>query len=163
MLTTTVCIALSAAGLAAALLTAWRRRFLAATRIAALALVPVGLAMAGLVDLAKDIAVAAADWAAGLVLRPSVWAGFAVLGVSAVLFVAARVAGRRRRGAGGRAAVEPGTRAPSLGPGHTAGSGEGAGAAGRAAPAARPRGGRDQGTGLEDFEDIEAILKKHGI
>ncbi|KNE80204.1 MULTISPECIES: hypothetical protein [Streptomyces] len=165
MLTTTVCVALSAAGLALALLTAYRKRFLAATRIAALALIPVGLAMAGLADLAGDIAAATADWAADLVLKPSVWAGFAVLAVSAVLLVVTRIVGRRRgpsrterRAASAgerRGAVAPGASAPSLGPGR---------AQGRDAEPDRKggkRGGQD--TGLEDFEDIEAILKKHGI
>ncbi|MZE78121.1 hypothetical protein GTY57_14220 [Streptomyces sp. SID5475] len=183
MLTTTVCVALSAAGLALALLTAYRKRFLAATRIAALALIPVGLAMAGLADLAGDIAAATADWAADLVLKPSVWAGFAVLAVSVVLLVVTRIVGRRRgpsrterRAASAgerRGAVAPGASAPSLGPGRA----QGAVAPGASAPSLGPgraqgrdaepdrkggkRGGQD--TGLEDFEDIEAILKKHGI
>ncbi|MBQ0984220.1 hypothetical protein KBZ10_06715 [Streptomyces sp. F63] len=164
MLTTTVCVALSAAGLAVALLTAYRRRFLAATRIAALALIPVGLAMAGLADLAGDIAAATADWAAGLVLKPSVWAGFAVLAVSAVLLVVTRIVGRRRgpsrrerRAAPAgerRGAVAPGAPAPALETGRAPGRVEPSGRSGE-------RGGGD--TGLEDFEDIEAILKKHGI
>ncbi|MGO4753376.1 hypothetical protein AB4212_33010 [Streptomyces sp. 2MCAF27] len=47
MLTDTVCAAASAAGLAVAFVTAYRKRFLAATRIAAYALLPVGLAMTG--------------------------------------------------------------------------------------------------------------------
>ncbi len=40
MLTSTVCAAVSAAGLGIAALTAYRKRFLAATRIAAFSLVP---------------------------------------------------------------------------------------------------------------------------
>ena len=156
MLTTTVCVALSAAGLAVALLTAWRRRFVRAARIAAVALLPVGLAMAGLLGLAGDIGTAAADWAASLVLRPTVWAGFAVLAGAVVLWAGARVGARRRRTRGrpGDDSVTP------------AAGGGGEGAAPRAgsaqAPAVRPKAESGRGGG-EDFSDIEAILKKHGI
>ncbi|MGP3999679.1 hypothetical protein [Streptomyces sp. 8N706] len=153
MLTTTVCVALSAAGLAIAFLTAYRRRYLRATRIAGVALIPVGLAMAGLADLVADVGAAVGDWAADLVFKPSVWVGFAVLATAVVLLVGARVAGRRRgrrtepaaAGAAQRPAVSPGPSKVRGGakdrPGAKAGASEGA----------------------EDFRDIEAILKKHGI
>lgn len=148
MLTTTVCVALSAAGLAVALLAAWRRRFVRAARIAAVALLPVGLAMAGLLGLAADIGAAAADWAASLVLRPTVWGGFAVLAGSVVLWAGARFGARRRRSgaaAGSRrdAAAAPGTGKPQP-----------------PAVAAKPEPAR--GTD-ENFSEVEAILKKHGI
>ena len=161
MLTTTICVALSAAGLVMAFVSAYRRRFLRATRIAAVALIPLGLAMAGLTGLVGKIGGAIGDWAAGLVFSPTVWAGFAVLGVSAVLFVVARVVARRGAGreegaeAGeakeaGRPAVAAGTSAPALGPG-------------RKAAGPKHRGKDRPSDGLEDFKDIEAILKKHGI
>lgn len=180
MLTTTVCAALSAAGLAIAFLTAYRRRYAAATRIAAFALVPIGLAMAGLVGLAGKVGAAVGDWAAGLVLEPSVWAGFGVLALAVVLYVIARVAAGRGSGADRalsrrerRAAARAERRQPGAASGSPASAGAlGSGAAGAAtAPAARAgkpagkggaasggAGGRD-----EDFSDIEAILKKHGI
>ncbi|MFP8960239.1 hypothetical protein ACLIYP_06660 [Streptomyces nanhaiensis] len=155
MLTTTVCAALSAAGLAVAFLTAYRRRFAAATRIAALSLVPVGLAMSGLLGMFGEIGGAVASWASGLVLEPTVWAGFAVLAVALVLYVVGRAAGRRTRsreggtgsGRGGRRAAESGASRSALG-------GEGAGGREK-----RPAGATD----ADDFSDIEAILKKHGI
>ncbi|GHF52005.1 MULTISPECIES: hypothetical protein [Streptomyces] len=149
MLTSTVCAAVSAAGLGIAALTAYRKRFLAATRIAAYALIPIGLVLTGVVD-----------WLTGLVLKPSVWAGFAVLALSAVLFAASRAVERRRGGsrkerraaaaAAGRDAVAPAASAPSLGPARTERP------AGRAKAKAPAQDG-------EDFSDIEAILKKHGI
>ncbi len=156
MLTTTVCVALSAAGLAVALLTAWRRRFVGAARIAAVALLPVGLAMAGLLGLAGDIGAAAADWAASLVLRPTVWGGFAVLAGAVVLWAGARIGARRRRTRGRSANV-------SATPAATARSDTAAlGTGGEQAPAVRAK--REAGrAGGEDFSDIEAILKKHGI
>ncbi|MBP2401947.1 hypothetical protein SNS2_0523 [Streptomyces netropsis] len=148
MLISTVCAAVSAAGLGIALLTAYRKRFLAATRIAAYALIPVGLVMTGIID-----------WVTDLVLKPAVWAGFGVLALSAALFMITRAVERRggatgtrkerRAAAAGRPeAVAPAAAAPSLGPGR----------------AARPPKGKSKPkAGGDDFADIEAILKKHGI
>lgn len=156
MLTTTVCAALSAAGLAVALLTAFRRRFVAALRIAALSLLPVGLAMAGLIGLGAEIGTAVGSWASDLVFKPTVWAGFSVLAVAVVLYVIARLAGGRRSGRTARkerAAAQqkpaaPAASAPALGkPGASR------------TPAEPASGGKDQ----DDFSDVEAILKKHGI
>ncbi|MFI2302219.1 hypothetical protein ACH5AL_25730 [Actinacidiphila glaucinigra] len=147
MLTSTVCVALSAAGLAIALLTAYRRRFRRATMIAAAALLPVGLYMTGLVSLAGTVVRAVADWAAGLVFKPSVWAGFAVLALAVVLYVLARVAGRRKAvpEAKGRA-VAPGAGAPALTQGKK--------------PV--PKAAKTD-PDLAEFGEIEEILKRRGI
>ncbi|MFI0091288.1 hypothetical protein [Streptomyces bobili] len=148
MIAETVCSAVAAAGLGIAAVTAYRRRFLAAARIAAYALVPLGLVMTGVVE-----------WAADTAFSPTAWAGFAVLGGAWALFMTTRAV-ERRRGGGTRkerraaarsaqaAAVAPAASAPSLG--------QGARPASR--PAAAPRAAAS-----EDFSDIEAILKKHGI
>lgn len=151
MIAETVCSAVSAAGLGIAAVTAYRRRFLTAARIAAYSLVPVGLVMTGIVE-----------WLADTAFSPVAWAGFAVLGVSWVLFMTTRTVERRRggtrkerkeaRAAARRDAVAPEASAPSL----TQGS----------RPASQPRPtSRPAGTsrGEDDFSDIEAILKKHGI
>ncbi|MCZ9340260.1 hypothetical protein NGM37_21105, partial [Streptomyces sp. TRM76130] len=69
MIAETVCSAVSAAGLGIAAITAYRRRFLAAARVAAYALIPVGLVMTGVVE-----------WVADTAFSPMAWAGFAVLG-----------------------------------------------------------------------------------
>lgn len=151
MIAETVCSAVSAAGLGIAVVTAYRKRFLAAARIAAYALVPVGLVMTGVVG-----------WLADTAFSPTAWAGFGVLGGAWLLFVTARAVERRRGGsrqdrrevqAAQREAVAPAASAPSLG--------QARGKASRPAaqPAAKQRGG---GAG-DDFSDIEAILKKHGI
>ncbi|MGI5467715.1 hypothetical protein [Streptomyces sp. CA-132043] len=149
MLTSTVCAALSVAGLGIAALTAFRRRFLAATRIAAFALIPAGLVMTGIID-----------WITGLVLKPTVWAGFGLLALSVLLFLVSRFAerrsGRRKERRAATAAAQPGgavapaASAPSLGAGREPAR----------RPAAEPA---RQGGGEDDFSDIEAILKKHGI
>ncbi|MFG2619677.1 hypothetical protein ACGFXC_18905 [Streptomyces sp. NPDC048507] len=147
MLAETICSAVSAAGLGIAALTAYRRRFLAATRIAAYSLVPVGLVLTGVVE-----------WVSGMVFKPSVWIGFGLLGLAWLLFMTTRAVERRapgkeaepaRAARGGPApgAVAPAASAPSLGTRP---------ARGAAAPAA-------SAPPAEDFSDIEAILKKHGI
>lgn len=157
MLAETICSAVSAAGLGIAALTAYRKRFVAAARIAAYALVPVGLVMTGVVE-----------WLSGIVFRPTVWAGFGVLALAWLLFMTTRVVERRglgkseksekavkaekpakaAKGGAGREAVAPTASAPSLGAGS------------RPQPTARQNAPAAPG---EDFSDIEAILKKHGI
>ncbi|MFD0026588.1 hypothetical protein [Streptomyces sp. NPDC058382] len=153
MLAETICSAASAAGLGIAAVTAYRKRFLAATRIAAYSLVPVGLVLTGVVKWVSDIA-----------FKPSVWLGFGLLGVAWLLFITTRAIERRGGGtrkerkaaarAGRNDAVAPAASAPSLGVG--------------GAPAAQPQQ-REQpkkqaaGGSGDDFSDIEAILKKHGI
>lgn len=146
MIAETVCSAASAAGLGIAVVTAYRRRFLAAARMAAYSLVPIGLVMTGVVG-----------WLGDTAFSPTAWAGFGVLGAAWLLFAGTRSVERRRGGTraerkaarGARTgAVAPGASAPSLGSGTT--------------PAARPAGPR-AGSAADDFSDIEDILKKHGI
>ncbi|OEJ27804.1 hypothetical protein AR457_28410 [Streptomyces agglomeratus] len=149
MLAETICSAASAAGLGIAAITAYRRRFLAATRIVAYSLVPVGLVMTGVVE-----------WLSGIAFRPEVWLGFGLLGLSWLLFMTTRAVERRGGGtrkerraarAAQREAVAPGAAAQPTG---------------AALPAAErrkepgPKAAKGQ---AEDFSDIEAILKKHGI
>ncbi|MFI7356609.1 hypothetical protein ACIBTP_22020 [Streptomyces avidinii] len=153
MLAETICSAVSAAGLGLAAVTAYRKRFLAATRIAAYALVPVALVMTGFVE-----------WVSGMVFNPTVWIGFGLLGLSWLLFMTTRAVERRGLAASERSgtpaksgkspkkvkgspvaeAVAPAASAPSLG---AAGTGS------------RPQSAAP----ADDFSDIEAILKKHGI
>jgi hypothetical protein len=152
MLAETVCSAVSAAGLGIAAITAYRKRFLAATRIAAYALVPVGLVMTG-----------AVEWLVDTAFSPTAWAGFGVLGVAWLLFMTTRGIERRRGGtrrerraaarSAQRDAVAPAASAPTP---DTA-------AIRPARPQAEPTGGRRGAGDGDDFSDIEAILKKHGI
>ncbi|MEU9391417.1 hypothetical protein AB0D86_15595 [Streptomyces sp. NPDC048324] len=149
MIAETVCSAVAAAGLGIAAVTAYRKRFLSAARIAAYSLVPLGLVMTGVVQ-----------WLADTAFSVTAWAGFAVLGLSWLLFATTRAVERRRggtrkerreaRAAERRAAAPaaPTASAPSLGPGTRAST----------RPATAPRG-----DSADDFSDIEAILKKHGI
>ncbi|GFH66737.1 hypothetical protein Sgou_10840 [Streptomyces gougerotii] len=145
MLAETVCSAVAAAGLGIAAVTAYRKRFLTATRIAAYALVPAGLVLTG-----------AVAWVARTAFSPTAWAGFAVLGLAWVLFMTTRAVERRRGTRKERAAGSPETVA-----GHARPAVGGSTGAGRAAPA--PAQDKKQSGGDDDFSDIEAILKKHGI
>lgn len=154
MLAETICSAVSAAGLGIAAIAAYRKRFLTATRIAAYALVPLGLVMTGAIDWMKNV----------LTFSPTVWIGFGVLGLSWLLFSTARAVERRRSGrgevAGGvsRGAVTPAApaaSAPSLGAGRRGAPAKPQAQAAKAAKAAKAT--------EDDFSDIEAILKKHGI
>ncbi|WP_314613713.1 hypothetical protein [Streptomyces stackebrandtii] len=143
MLAETICSAAAVAGLGIAAITAYRKRYLSAARIAAYALVPLGLVMIG-----------AVDWLADTAFSPVAWAGFGVLGGAWLLFSSTRAVERRRAGrketTGGaeQAAVAPAASSPSR------------------AVAPKPQAGRAGQSGQpagEDFSDIEAILKKHGI
>ncbi|WDO09385.1 hypothetical protein ME763_29100 [Streptomyces murinus] len=153
MIAETVCSAVSAAGLGIAVVTAYRRRFLAAARIAAYSLVPVGLVMTGVVG-----------WLSDTALSPTAWAGFGVLAGAWLLFATTRAVERRRTGAGadgGAAAdtgsIRPGTTAPaSSTPALRQGQRKGQAQGREQSQGKRPASG-------DDFSDIEAILKKHGI
>ncbi|RKN44670.1 hypothetical protein [Streptomyces hoynatensis] len=130
MLIGTVCTLLSAAGLGVSFLIARRRRYAAALRAAAVSLLPVGLAMTGVVRFVVN-----------MTINPVAWAGFGVLAFSVLLFLSGRLAEGRGRGAS---------------------EGESRAARGRRSAPALPSSGASRG-GAEDFSDIEAILKKHGI
>ncbi|MEU6825010.1 hypothetical protein ABZ921_30650 [Streptomyces atriruber] len=148
MIAETVCSAVSAAGLGIAAVTAYRKRFLSAARLAAYSLVPIGLVLTGVVG-----------WAADTAFSLKAWVGFGVLGAAWLMFLGTRAVERRTGGtrkerkaakAAQREAVAPAASAPSLG---------GSSRPAAARPAAKPQSAAP----AEDFSDIEAILKKHGI
>ncbi|WP_328428949.1 hypothetical protein [Streptomyces sp. NBC_00443] len=152
MIAETVCSAVAAAGLGIAAVTAYRKRFLAATRIAAYSLVPLGLVMTGVVD-----------WLADTAFSPTAWAGFGVLGVAWLLFASSRAVERRRGTRKERKEAKAGAQREAVAPAAPAAPSAsapslGAGSRQSTRPATAPRA-----EGSEDFSDIEAILKKHGI
>ncbi|MEU6659386.1 hypothetical protein [Streptomyces sp. NPDC046821] len=153
MIAETVCSAVSVAGLGIAAVTAYRKRFLRAARIAAYSLVPIGLVMTGVVG-----------WVADTAFSPTAWAGFGVLGGAWLLFAGTRAVERRRAGTGEEhkateaasrsKAVAPTASAPSLGQGQVA-----------KPTATHPTTKTKSGTqsAADDFSDVEEILKKYGI
>ncbi|MDI3420248.1 hypothetical protein [Streptomyces luteolus] len=154
MLAETICSAVSAAGLGIAAITAYRKRFLTATRIAAYSLVPIGLVLTG-----------AVEWVSDLVFKPSTWIGVGLLGLAWALFMTTRAVERRRAvRATQEDAVAPQASAPSLGAGRTAATPTPKRDEKTSAPKRKekhPKAG--SAAPAEDFSDIEAILKKHGI
>ncbi|MGX2998257.1 hypothetical protein JNUCC64_29015 [Streptomyces sp. JNUCC 64] len=158
MIAETVCSAVAVAGLGIAAVTAYRKRFLAATRIAAYALVPLGLVMTG-----------AVQWLSDLVFSPSKWIGFGVLGLAWALFMTTRAV-ERRRGTGreGRRAAKARAKETAAGERGAVAPGASSPASGRPSLGASPKPSSRQrpaspAGGADDFSDIEAILKKHGI
>ncbi|KUH37805.1 MULTISPECIES: hypothetical protein [Streptomyces] len=143
MLAETICTAVAAAGLGIAAVTAYRRRFRAAVRVAAYALVPLGLVLTGTVR-----------WLAGTAFSPAAWVGFGLLGASWLLFAGTRVAERRAGGGRGRrgTAAADGPEAGAVAPG-----------AARPPLDAGARPGKATAAPGDDFDEIEAILRKHGI
>lgn len=132
---------------------AWRRRGPAAgLRGVAWTLLPVAAWLTGTLRLAVAVGEEVVGWATRLVFSPTVWTGIGVLGVSVLLFVVSNALRARGLG-GGRPRQAPASRraAPR--------------AAGQAAekPAVTRGGGRRHESDLDDMDDIEAILKKHGI
>ena len=127
---------------------AWRRRGLTAgLRGLAWTLVPVAAWLTGTLKLAANILDDVLDWAARLVFSPTVWLGIIVAGVAVALFVVSGLLRARRIGV---------RRQP-----REAGAGE---AREVAAPkAGRPARRKPANDDIEDLDDIEAILKRHGI
>lgn len=113
----------------------WRARGAGSgLRAVAWSLLPAAAGLTGVLRLLSDIAGSIGGWAVRLVFSPVVWLGIVLAGVSVLLYGVS--AALRRRGAGRRAAGPPAVKA-------------------------KPAGttvARD-----DDMDDIEAILRKHGI
>jgi hypothetical protein len=114
----------------------WRSLGLAAgLRGAAWTILPVAAWLTGVLELAFDLGDSIGHWALHLVFSPVVWLGIVLTGVSAVLF--------------GASALLRGRSAPrEVGPSAT-----------RAATPGRGKAAIGDG----DMDDIEAILRRHGI
>lgn len=126
----------------------WRLRgAVAGLRMLAVALLPAAAYLTGTLRLFWEIGDAFVSWALRLAFSPAVWLGLGLAVTSVLLFVLAGTLRRRGVGAGSRRDREalPGSasRPPAQAP-RTPGS---------TAPAARD----------EDMDEIEAILKRHGI
>lgn len=129
---------------------AYRARGLAAgLRGAAITLLPVSAWLTGTLEMFTEIGGSVADWASGLVFNPLVWAGTALFGVSALLFV---ISGRMR------------ARALTAAQG-----GNGGGLPSRAGSSALPQGQASATNNArqapidDDLADIEELLRKRGI
>ena len=126
----------------------WKRRGPAAgLRGVAWSLLPAAAGLTGTLRLLSDITGSVASWAVRLVFSPVVWLGIVLAGVSVVLFGVS--AAMRARGLGSSRPAE-GKPTPEL-------------AAQRSEPSAKKSAGKPAVSTDEDMDDIEAILRKHGI
>ncbi len=118
----------------------WRRRGPASgVRGIAWSLLPLAAGLTGTLRLLWQIGDSIVSWAVRLVFSPVVWLGIAVAGVSLMLFAVS--AAMRARGVGTSKRTAPAKELPDK-PSRK-----------RAEPAVQDK----------DMDDIEAILRKHGI
>jgi hypothetical protein len=151
IMTAIICMALSALGVVIAALTAVRGRKRAALRWLAVALVPTGLYLTGLIPVFHTIGTTLAHWATHLVFDPRVWVGIAMLGATVLLLLATGVRSGRSRGRGKEQGQVPARGGkPGTPPGRPAG-------------AALPAKSEQPTVDLGDFSDVEEILKRRGI
>src|SRR3954453_18929509 len=123
----------------------WRRRgAVSGLRGVAWSLLPLAAGLTGVLRLGWDITDSVLQWAARLVFSPVVWLGLVVGMGSLVLFVG--TGAPRARTGPTKAPVSHGKRQPTLGRGST-----------------RPATVSSADPGVGGMEDIEAILRKHGI
>ena len=137
-------VTLSVVGLLLAVVLWSARGAATGLRAVAWALLPAAAGLTGTLRLLWQIGDSILEWAVHLVFSPVVWAGIVLIGISLVLF-AVSAALRSRRPGGTRPAGPP-EPLPAQ----------------RSRPAARPTGGRPA-VQDDDMDDIEAILRRHGI
>jgi hypothetical protein len=124
----------------------WSRRGpVSGLRGVAWSLLPLAAGLTGVLRLGWEITDSVVDWAARLVFSPMVWLGVVVAAVSMLLFVLTAFL-RRRTPASGKATGRPAKKPKQALPQE------------RSTPAASA-----PGTAGDDMDDIEAILRKHGI
>ncbi|MGC4939070.1 hypothetical protein [Kribbella sp. DT2] len=139
---------------------AWRRRGAAAgVRGVAWSLLPVSLYLTGLLELVWDVVRSAVSWVSHLIFSPTVWAGAALFGVSVVLYVVSGVA-KGRRSPEKPAKTKPTAPAGEL---TSTGPAPASASAPAAKPAKAPKGAKASQQESSEFDEIEDILKRHGI
>jgi hypothetical protein len=156
-----LCAGLTGLGLVLSYVAMRRRGLGAGLRGAAWSLLPLAAYLTGAIEMFWKMGAAIGDFAKGFVFSAQVWAGIAVAGVAAVLFVVSGPLRRRRvkqgqdKQAVGAKAAAPGR---ELAP-RTA-------AVATTAPAGTPvkaRKGKNAADDDDDLGDVEDILRRHGI
>jgi hypothetical protein len=139
----------------------WKRRGAAAgLRGVAWSLLPAAAGLTGTLRLLWQIADSVVSWAVRLVFSPVVWVGVALAGVSVVLFGVS--AALRSRGVGSASKRERPSELPRERSSARAESSPPVPAQSRGRKSETKGKGKDAGD-VEDMDDIEAILRRHGI
>jgi hypothetical protein len=156
-----LCGGLTALGLIGSWFALRRRGPRAAARWLAWALLPIALYLVGILQVLWRFGVAIGDFFGGLAFSPKVWSGVILAGISLVLFVV--TGGLRGRSRRKRAKAEPDSQPPAtraLGAAPPAAASAGMASRPKAAPVpAKRKGAADD----DDFGEVAAILKRHGI
>jgi hypothetical protein len=157
-----LCGGLTAVGLIGSWFALRRRGPRAAARWLAWALLPIALYLVGILQVLWRFGVAIGDFFGGLAFSPKVWSGVILAGISLVLFVV--TGGLRGRSKRKRAKAEPDSQPPAtraLSAAPPAAASDGMASRPKAAPVPAKRKGAAPDD--EDFGEVAAILKRHGI
>jgi hypothetical protein len=157
-----LCGGLTALGLIGSWFALRRRGPRAAARWLAWSLLPIALYLIGILQVLWRFGVAIGDFFGGLAFSPKVWSGVVLVGISLVLFVV--TGGLRGRARRKRASAEPDSQPPAtraLGAAPPAAASAGMASRPKAAPVPAKRKGAAADD--EDFGEVAAILKRHGI
>ena len=118
-------------------------------RAASWSLVPLAAGLTGLLELVWEMLDALLSWATRLVFSPVVWLGLVVAGVAVVLHLAGSFLVRRSRP--GRRSARSRHRPRASSPPHPASATK------------RSKRSKRSDAVVDDQDDIEAILRRHGI
>ena len=156
-----LCGGLTAVGLVGSWFALRRHGPRAAARWLAWSLLPIARYLIGILQVLWRFGVAIGDFFSGVAFSPKVWSGVILVGISLVLFVVTgglRGRARRKQEKGKRDAAT--TKALSTAP-PPAASAAGMPARQAAAVPAKRKGGATPAD--EDFDEVAAILRRHGI
>lgn len=152
-----LCIGVTVIGLVLSYL-AWRRRGAASgLRGSAYSLLPLGLYLTGVIPLLWRIGSQIVGWAAGLIFKPTVWAGTIVLALAVLLWVVSGMLLRRKVTKSNRAADGDGEGGTPAAGAAKRPAVERTVSTGQSAPSGSSSGGDD------DLKDIEELLRRRGI
>jgi hypothetical protein len=157
-----LCGGLTALGLIGSWFALRRRGPRAAARWLAWSLLPIALYLIGVLQVLWRFGVAIGDFFGGLAFSPKVWSGVVLVGISLVLFVV--TGGLRGRARRKQAKAEPDSQPPAtraLGAAPPTAASAGMASRPKAAPVPAKRKGAPADD--EDFGEVAAILKRHGI
>jgi len=157
-----LCGGLTALGLIGSWFALRRRGPRAAARWLAWSLLPIALYLIGILQVLWRFGVAIGDFFGGLAFSPKVWSGVVLVGLSLVLFVVTgglRGRARRKQGKSEPDSQPPAIRALGAAPPAAASAGMASRPKAAPVPAKRKGAAADD----EDFGEVAAILKRHGI